>query len=88
MATAKAKALQPRKQGKQQRAVVTRQRILDAAAHVLATHGYAAGTTNRVAEAAGVSIGSLYQYFPNKDAILVELATAHVNSARRRFRTT
>lgn len=43
-------------------------------------HGYAAGTTNRIAEAAGHSIGSLYQYFPNKDAILVELAAAHARA--------
>ncbi|MFI0355285.1 TetR/AcrR family transcriptional regulator [Actinomadura sp. 9N407] len=69
--------LRPRKSPTQQRAVKTRERILDAAARVFAEHGYAAGTTNRIAEAAGHSIGSLYQYFPNKDAILAELVTAH-----------
>lgn len=69
--------LQSRKQPRQRRAEVTRQRILDAAAHVFADFGYAAGTTNRIAECAGMSIGSLYQYFPNKDAILVELMTEH-----------
>lgn len=72
--------LQPRKQPKQIRAELTRQRILAAAAHVFAKHGYAAGTTNRIAEHAGVSIGSLYQYYPNKDTILVELMTAHVEA--------
>lgn len=72
--------LQPRKQPKQVRAELTRQRILTAAAHVFAGHGYAAGTTNRIAERAGVSIGSLYQYYPNKDTILVELMTAHVGT--------
>ncbi|MUM19485.1 TetR/AcrR family transcriptional regulator [Mycobacterium sp. CBMA271] len=69
--------LQPRKQPRQDRAEATRRRILDAAAHVFADFGYAAGTTNRIAERADVSIGSLYQYFPNKDSILVELMTAH-----------
>lgn len=72
--------LQPRKQPLQQRSQRTRQRILDAAARVFADHGYAAGTTNRIAERADLSIGSLYQYFPNKDAILVELMTAHLNA--------
>jgi AcrR family transcriptional regulator len=43
-----------------------------------ACHGYGKGTTNRIAEEAGLSVGSLYQYFPNKDAVLVELARAHV----------
>lgn len=72
-----------RKQPKQDRAAQTRQRILDAAAHVFAEHGYAAGTTNRIAEQAGVSIGSLYQYFPNKDAVLRALMDAHVEAAAR-----
>ena len=54
------------------------QAILEAAAQVFERHGYAAGTTNRIAERAGVSIGTLYQYFPNKDAILVALVRLHV----------
>lgn len=70
--------LSPRKTPKQQRSAETRARILDAAARVFSRHGYAAGTTNRIAEEAGLSIGSLYQYFPNKDAILVELMRRHV----------
>ncbi|MFJ8787928.1 TetR/AcrR family transcriptional regulator [Streptomyces sp. NPDC102462] len=52
---------------------------LTAAAHVFAEHGYAAGTTNRIAERARISIGSLYQYFPNKDAILAELLVRHID---------
>ncbi|MBK9036473.1 MAG: helix-turn-helix transcriptional regulator [Myxococcales bacterium] len=48
--------------------------VVDAAARVLEDGGLDAFTTNRVAELAGVSIGSLYQYFPNKDALLAELA--------------
>jgi AcrR family transcriptional regulator len=47
--------------------------IVDAAALVLSRGGVAKLTTNRVAEAAGVSIGSLYQYFPNKEAIVSAL---------------
>ncbi len=70
--------LHPRKTPVQARAVETRDRILDAAARVFGRHGYAAGTTNRIAEAAGLSVGSLYQYFPNKDAILVELVRRHL----------
>jgi AcrR family transcriptional regulator len=77
--TADQRRIQPRKQPRQVRAELTRQRILSAAAHVFGEHGYAAGTTNRIAERAGISIGSLYQYFPNKDAILAELLLRHLD---------
>ena len=73
------KRLEPRKTPTQRRGHETRERILAAAAHVFARHGYSAGTTNRIAAEAGLSIGSLYQYFPNKDAILVELVRRHVD---------
>lgn len=78
--TSDRRGLQPRKQPRQVRAELTRRRILDAAAHVFAEYGYAAGTTNRIAERARVSIGSLYQYYPNKDSILVELLTRHLDA--------
>jgi AcrR family transcriptional regulator len=71
--------LQPRRKPRQVRAELTRERILAAAAHVFTEHGYAAGTTNRIAEHARISIGSLYQYFPNKDAILAELLVRHID---------
>ncbi|MFD8570503.1 TetR/AcrR family transcriptional regulator [Streptomyces sp. NPDC057694] len=71
--------LSPRRKPRQVRAELTRERILTAAAHVFAEHGYAAGTTNRIAEHARISIGSLYQYFPNKDAILAELVVRHID---------
>ncbi|MFE0173180.1 TetR/AcrR family transcriptional regulator [Streptomyces sp. NPDC059002] len=72
--------IRARKQPRQARAELTRQRILAAAAHVFAEYGYAAGTTNRIAERARISIGSLYQYYPNKDAILLELVTRHLDA--------
>lgn len=49
------------------------ERILDAATRVLASHGYAQMSTNRVADEAEVSIGSLYRYFRDKDEIIAEL---------------
>src|SRR5271154_816863 len=73
--------LTPRKLPTQQRSEATVEAILQAAAQVFARHGYAAGTTNRIAERAGVSIGTLYQYFPNKDALLVALAESHLREA-------
>lgn len=72
------KRLMPRKLARQERSQLTVDAIVEAASQVFATNGYASATTNRIAERAGVSIGSLYQYFPNKDAILVELARQHV----------
>jgi len=70
--------LRPRKQPRQSRSRETVTAILEAAARVFAQHGYAAGTTNRIAAKAGVSVGSLYEYFPNKDALLVALLEAHI----------
>ncbi|MCS0503196.1 TetR family transcriptional regulator [Ancylobacter mangrovi] len=62
-----------RKRPRQARSEALVAAILDAAAQVLASEGAARFTTARVAEKAGVSIGSLYQYFPNKAAILFRL---------------
>ena len=76
--------LSPRKEPRQRRSADTRERILDAAARVFAERGYA-GTTNHIAAEASLSVGSLYQYFPNKDSILVELIDRHVEDATRRF---
>src|SRR5208337_4357651 len=62
-----------RKQPKQARSAELVAAILEAATQVLAKEGAQRFTTARVAEKAGVSVGSLYQYFPNKAAILFRL---------------
>ena len=67
----------PRKQPRQSRAQATVEAMLDAAAHILVEAGYEGFNTNKVAEQAGVSIGSLYQYFPNKAALLAALRHRH-----------
>lgn len=72
MTTAR-KRLKPRKQPTQRRASETVSVILEASAHILRRQGASALTTNTIAMRAGVSIGSLYQYFPNKDAIVARL---------------
>ena len=74
-------SLKPRKRPIQQRSRFTVEQILEAAAHIFAERGYAGTTTNHIAQRAGVSIGSLYQYFPNKDTILVALQARHMESA-------
>ena len=63
----------PRKQPRQARAQATVHAILEATVHVLDREGLDAATTTRVAEVAGVSIGTLYQYFSHRDAILEAL---------------
>ena len=67
----------PRKSATQQRSRATVEAILDATAHILVRDGYARASTNRIAERAGVSIGSLYQYYPNKEAIVGALVARH-----------
>jgi AcrR family transcriptional regulator len=59
----------PRKAPQQERSRLMQQRIVDAAARVLADEGPLAFTTTAVAGEAGISVGSLYQYFPNKHAL-------------------
>jgi len=65
--------LKPRKTPSQSRSIETVSVILEAATRILEERGLSGYTTNAVAERAGVSIGSLYQYFPNKDALTVAL---------------
>ncbi len=67
----------PRKQPQQRRSLDTVDAILSATAQVLVRHGYEGANTNRIAVAAGVSIGSLYQYFPSKEALVAALIERH-----------
>ncbi|QRK14134.1 TetR/AcrR family transcriptional regulator [Archangium violaceum] len=67
----------PRKLPRQRRSRATVDAILQAAAQVLVEWGYEKATTARVAERSGVSVGSLYQYFPNKEALVAALLEKH-----------
>lgn len=72
---------QPRKVPRQARSKACVSAILDAAARILTEEGYAAATTNQIAEVAGVSIGSLYEYFPGKEAIFAALRARLTNDS-------
>jgi AcrR family transcriptional regulator len=72
----------PRKVPWQSRAHETMKAVLQAASELIAEYGYAFVTTNKIAERAGVSIGSLYQYFPNKTAIFIRLLEEHIARVR------
>jgi AcrR family transcriptional regulator len=67
------KRLNPRKIAVQERSRATVDAILEAATHILSENDADELSTNRIAEKAGVSVGSLYQYFPGKDAIMSAL---------------
>ncbi|MEJ2583285.1 MAG: helix-turn-helix domain containing protein, partial [Acidobacteriota bacterium] len=66
-----------RREPTQERARFTVAAILQAAAEVIDDAGWANTSTNRIAERAGVAIGSLYQYFANKEEILARLIEEH-----------
>jgi AcrR family transcriptional regulator len=68
-----------RKAPRQQRSRVTVDVIVEAATRVLARRGWARFTTNEIAAVAGVSVGSLYQYFPNKLAIAEAIRQRHLD---------
>ncbi|WP_395394520.1 TetR/AcrR family transcriptional regulator [Novosphingobium sp. BL-8A] len=72
---------------RQGRAVHKVELMLEAAMRLLDDKGYEAFTTNAVAETAGVSIGTLYQYFPNKEAILDSLADREMAALSERILT-
>jgi len=69
---------EPRRLPSQSRSKVLVAAIIQACRQILAEEGAERLTTNRIAEVAGVTIGSLYQYFPNKEAILANLFAAEI----------
>ncbi len=69
--------LQPRKKPVQERSRATVDAIVEGAVQVLDRHGYRGATIRRITERAGVSIGTYYQYFPNKDALLMTVMQRH-----------
>ncbi len=69
----------PRKLPQQDRSRVTVEAILEATARILTEEGYDKANTNRIAERAGISVGSLYQYFPNKESLMTALMEQHSN---------
>lgn len=67
----------PRKLASQERSRQTVNAILDATTRVLINEGYDRASTNRIAAVAGVSVGSLYQYFPSKEALVAAVSERH-----------
>ena len=67
----------PRKSASQERSRSTVDALLEATARILVKEGYDRAGTNRIAEVAGVSIGSLYQYFPSKEALVAAVIDRH-----------
>jgi AcrR family transcriptional regulator len=65
--------LKPRKRPSQERSSATVDAIITAATRILLAEGYAKTTTTKVAQVAGVSVGSLYQYFASREAIVAEI---------------
>jgi AcrR family transcriptional regulator len=72
-------ATKPRKSASQARSRQTVDALLEATARVLVKDGYDKATTNKIAAVAGVSIGSLYQYFPSKEALVAVVIDLHMH---------
>jgi AcrR family transcriptional regulator len=70
--------LKPRKHPQQRRSQRTREDILDAAARLLNRHPLEEVSTNHIARKTGISIGTLYKYYPNKDSILADLSLMYM----------
>src|SRR5271156_2768133 len=72
-------ATNPRKSASQERSRLTVEALLEATARVLMKDGYDGASTNKIAAVAGVSIGSLYQYFPSKEALVAAVIDRHMH---------
>src|ERR1035438_5745890 len=77
-------AFEPRKTPVQARAAITVEAISEATIQVLLSHGAERLTTTRVAERAGVSVGTLYQYYPNKQSLLFAVLENHLDNVMAR----
>src|SRR5512140_3383785 len=75
--TSKAPAPRPRRAPRQHRALDTANAVVEAAAQLLVESGYSRASTNAIAERAGVSIGSLYQYFGDKEDVFRAVVHRH-----------
>lgn len=75
-------ATSPRKNASQERSRATVDALLAATARVLVRDGYDHASTNKIAQTAGVSIGSLYQYFPSKEALVAAVIDRHIGEMR------
>lgn len=69
--------IKPRKNASQERSRATVDALVEATARILVRDGFDQASTNRIAEQAGVSVGSLYQYFPSKEALVAAVMERH-----------
>ncbi|MBS78608.1 TetR/AcrR family transcriptional regulator [Variovorax sp. Varisp41] len=76
---ARAPVVHPRKKASQERSRATVDALIEATARVLVREGFERASTNRIAAEAGASIGSLYQYFPTKEALVAAVIERHKN---------
>jgi AcrR family transcriptional regulator len=76
----------PRKTASQERSRATVESLVEATARILVKEGFDKASTNRIAEVAGVSVGSLYQYFPCKEALVAAVIVRHQQEIMRTVR--
>src|SRR3954453_12980069 len=80
-------ATKPRKRGSQERSRATVAALVEATARILVKEGFDKASTNRIAEVSGVSVGSLYQYFPSKEALVAAVIERHQHQIMRTVRS-
>src|SRR5690242_13473336 len=86
MAADKKTTPKPRKKPTQARSAATVEALVTATARILVREGYDRASTNKIAREAGVSIGSLYQYYPSKEALVAALIERHMTDRRELLR--
>ena len=77
----------PRKNASQLRSRATVDALVEATARILVREGFDKASTNRIAEVAGVSVGSLYQYFPSKEALVAAVIDRHKHDIQKVVRS-